>query len=264
MQSGEFIIDRLLPEFVRTACERQGITFQSFSDDWVLRLQRSSQARWVLGYKFDLNSAAASGVAQDKVAAYQVLSANNIPVLPHFLVRSVASQPLPVHELRQVFASRPVVIKPLTGTGGRGVQKCDSVAIALEQIAADPEPAWAISLYVDVAAEYRLIVLDGEVLLAYEKTKPTERDGLKLFNLGTGAVAQDITASDTIQNIALEATRTLNLRLAAVDIIKTDQAFEILEVNDGMMMENYARQSTDHRARAARIYDRIVTAMFAG
>lgn len=262
MQSGEYIVDRLLPEMVHQACQRQDIAFQSFSDDWVLRLQRADQARWVLGYKFDLNAAAASGVAQDKVAAYQVLADAGVPALKHLLVRSVASQPLPVHELRQAFGGRPVVIKPLTGTGARGVQKCDNVAIALEQIAADPEPAWAVSPHVAVTAEYRLIVMDGQVLLAYEKTRPTEREGLLLFNLGTGAVAKDVEISNTIQSIALEAMRVLNLRLAAVDIIKTGQEYTILEVNDGMMMENYARQSPAHKNRAQNIYDAIVEKMF--
>ncbi|MEO6761811.1 MAG: hypothetical protein ABI220_05625 [Candidatus Saccharimonadales bacterium] len=265
MQAGEYIVDRILPEMVKAASKRHQINCQLFSDDWVIKLSKGDKSRWILGYRFDINAAAASGLAQDKVATYQVLTDAGIPALQHVLARSVASQPMPETELTQTFGYSPVVMKPLSGTGGRGVQLQPDVRQALLAIGADAEPAWALSPYREVYSEYRLILLDGRVLLSYEKIGPTKRGGLKLFNLGLGAVARDIAPeklNPKLSQLAASAVDELGLRLAAVDVIRTDQELEILEVNDGLMMENYASQSGENKDWATDIYDEVITQMF--
>ena len=263
MQNGEYITDRLLPGMVRQACERHGVSYQALSDDWALCLEQSGAVRWVFGYKFDINLAAAASVAQDKVAAYQILAASGIRAMPHVLARSVPGDTLPVEILLQTFGNKSVVMKPLTGTGGKGVTLYADVGRAIQALATKAEPAWAISPYYDIAAEFRIVVLGGEVVAAYEKTNPVMRNGLKFFNLGMGAVARDIDPDPELRKLALSAAAAVSLNLAAVDIIRTEAGgYCILEINDGIMMENYARQSPEYEKSAIVLYDAIVTHMF--
>lgn len=267
MQSGEFVVERLLPRFVRQAAERRGIDYQAFSADWVLRLEKSEITRWVVGYKFDLNSAAASELAQDKVAMHIILKEAGIPSVQHVLVRSRPDEPLDLPRLQTIFGNLPVVLKPLGGTGGRRISKLSSVQLLPQQLASDSETAWAVSPYLELHAEYRVIVLQGKALAVYEKAEPAKRAGMRFFNLGMGARAVDITTSQTLgtlRDVALKVCRESGLQLAAVDIVRTAAGeLLVLEVNDGLMMENYARQSGAHRARAADVYDAVVAAMFA-
>jgi glutathione synthase/RimK-type ligase-like ATP-grasp enzyme len=255
----------MLPGAVREACARQGIAYNTFSDDWVLELSKGKIKKWIFGYKFDINSAAAGQLAQDKVGTYEVLAANKLPVVRHRLVRSVANQALDNASLELLFPGGDVVIKPLSGTGGRGVQRYQTVTEATDYIKNSTEPAWAISPYIDIMSETRLIVLDGVVQLAYEKQQPQVVNGLKFYNLSHGATATTLNeVPDNLKSIALRTCEALCLRLAAVDIIRTAGGEQlVLEVNDGFSMEYYTLQSFENKNRAVALYDEVVSAMFA-
>jgi glutathione synthase/RimK-type ligase-like ATP-grasp enzyme len=266
MKAGQYIVDRYLPGFVEAAAAARGVHADVMSDGWVIRLTRDLIRRWVVGYQFDLNTTAASAVAQDKVATYLALQAVGIAAVPHSLMRSLPHEPDIAVRVRGLFDGQ-LVIKPLDGTGGRGVHLAADVDQAVAFIQERDEVAWAASPWYDVVAEYRAIVLDGQVLLAYEKTDAVELNGLRFYNLGMGAVAQDIIDDDVcdgVTAIALSSCDQLGLRLAAVDVVLTASGeLLVLEVNDGIMMENYARQSPEYKNRAAVVYDAIVAAMFA-
>jgi glutathione synthase/RimK-type ligase-like ATP-grasp enzyme len=265
MKQGEYIVERLLPAFVERAAVTRGITFRSFSEDWVLRLQRDTTVRYVVGYQFDHNLSAMSAVATDKVATSTLLSAADVPVVEHILVRSTPHETIPTAALAARF-SGPFVIKPLDGSGGRGVQIVATTEEAQHVVLASGEIAWAASPLLDVAAEYRVILLDETPLVVYEKTHPVMHHGLKMFNLGMGAHATDMADShrkEQLEQLASAAARALSLRLASIDIVQLrDGSLSVLEVNDGIMMENYARQSAEYNNRAAQVYDAIVEAMF--
>lgn len=266
MQKGPYVRDRLLPKIVAAYCRRVGLGFRAFSDDWVLRLDKDGRICWIVGSKFDLNGSAAGEVAQDKVATAAALNAAGIAAVPHYLVRSLPLETIHAPELYRALGDRAVVAKPLQGTAGRDVTKFVNVEAALSMIRTSGEPAWALSPYYDLQAEYRMIMLDGKVQLAYEKTRPTLRGELKLFNLGYGAVAVDLRSDalfDELQKVALAVMQTTALRLAAVDIVRlADGRLKVLEVNDGMSMEHYAQQSRQNEARVTQIYETIIAAMF--
>lgn len=265
MQTGPYIADRLMPRVVEDYAKRTDVIFHAYSDEWVLRLTRDNVTRWIVGYKFDLNQSAAGELAQDKVATYTSLVAAGIPAVPHYLVRSLPQELIHIKELHDILDGFPVVAKPLEGTGGREVVHLDTIDQALDMIRGSGEPAWAVSPHYDLQAEYRLIMLDGNSLLTYEKTQPAWRGELKLFNLGFGAVAVDIEDGALLKELLPIAERVMQataLRLAAVDLVRLpDNSLQVLEVNDGISMEHYARQSTEYKARAARVYETITDAM---
>jgi len=264
MQNGPYIAERLMPKIIAEYCEQANIEFQSFSHEWVLRLTKGDITRWVVGYTFDVNRAAAGELARDKVAAYDALQAAGVAAAPHYLVRSLPKELIHDQELHQRLHATPVVAKPLDGTGGRDVHHFSTVDEALTMIRKSGEPAWALSPYFELQAEYRFIMLDNELLLAYEKTQPTSRGQLKLFNLGYGAVAKDISEAlmQKLLPAARQVMRAMALRLAAVDMVKlADGTYIVLEVNGGITMEHYARQSDVNKSRASDVYSKIVKAL---
>jgi glutathione synthase/RimK-type ligase-like ATP-grasp enzyme len=265
MQIGEVLQERVMPAMVRQACATLGIQCHFFSDDWVAQLKRGDKMAWIFGYKFDINASAAASLAQDKVATHIALKAARIPSVPHLLARTYGMQMASFREVMDFLpGSTSVVIKPLNGTGGRGVRYYEDARQALAVIRDDPEPAWTMSPFLELVRETRLVMLDGEVLLAYEKHDPVVHDGLKFFNLCQGAKAADIEPSPALHDIARQTCAALSLRTVAVDIVRTASGKDlVLEVNDGIMTENYARQSPANAQRAQRVYEAIIARMVA-
>lgn len=256
-QDGEVITSRYLDVLVPEIARELGADCNVFSSNWVYQLKRGTARAEIFGYKFGINGAAAAAIAGDKVATSEVLKHAGIPAIEHVLIHNYQGN------LKQYGAVQgEVVAKPLSGSGGWGVQKFANQYDAERAIAQSSRFAWAISPYYNIAREIRIVILDGEILLAYEKIKPIMRDGLRMFNLGAGAEPLDIEPHEVLANIVNDAMGALNLRLASVDIAELDNGnYYIMEVNDGIMMEHYMRQSAEHRARGKAVYTKIITAL---
>ncbi len=258
MPKGEFIKDRWMVTAIKDICLERGITLTSYSDDWLLELTKGNITQRVLGYKFPLNNSVAAQSAEDKVTGYLILSSQNIPSVPHALVRTQST----TYHAWETYDWTDVVINPLMGTSGLGVKRFSSPDKALEWINQDPQDGWAISPFVKIKQEIRLIVLDQKILLSYEKLSVTI-NGLPMFNLGLGATPKKIEASVELQELAQKTCKALGLRLAAVDVVELeDGSFTVLETNDGIMMEHFARTSPEYKEDARRVYQAIITALF--
>lgn len=259
MQTGEYITRRQMVGIVEDICARRGIKFTSLSDDWLLELTSGEKTRRILGYKFSLNDAVASSIAGDKVATHLLLERAGLPSVRHVLLRPKVTeeQKQPLREWAEI------VVKPLDGSGGYGVRRFTDVEAAVDWIESTDHPAWAASPFVDIKREIRLVLLDGEPLIAYEK-QPVVVEGLKMFNLGLGARPSDINPSSELLALAARAQAALGLRLSAVDVIESvDGEYSVLEVNSGFMMEHYIRHSDEYKEQAARAYEKIIDAVFA-
>jgi glutathione synthase/RimK-type ligase-like ATP-grasp enzyme len=258
MQTGEFITDRLLPRIVRDICVARGIRMTSFSDDWLIELEKDQQTARILGYKFSINDSVSAGIAQDKVATYELLNYHDVPAVEHRLIRTKVGDT----DWRDWSWSDGMVIKPLMGTSGHGVGVVRSTDEATDWMSARGIEAWAVSSLLDIQREIRVIMLDGRVLLAYEK-QPVVAEGLKMFNLGKGALPKNIELSREVESLAKDAIQAIGLRLAAVDIIEVSSGeLSVLEINDGFMMEHYARFSQDNRRKTQQLYEAVVAVMF--
>lgn len=86
-------------------------------------------------------------------------------------------------------------------------------------------------------------------------------------NLGKGAKSELLSEGDAGfadgRRFATAACGALGLRAASVDVFATHEAFLVLEVNAGIMMENLAAQGEKTRAIAKRIYGRILDSVMA-
>lgn len=245
-----YIAHRLLPDFVRKAASNQGIDIVSYSDDWVHVLQHGGKTRYVNGYRFDLNASAAAQNANDKAAASSLLAAADIAAMPHTLLIDDPTD-------------FPLVMKPLHGTGGRGISLIRTIDEYQEWKEKNEGAArWVFSPLESIKREIRVIMLDERPLVAYEKMNPRQiPGGILVHNLGQGAAPQMVNDKAAVQ-IATQAMSCLGLRVASVDVIVTARGYAILEVNDGIMMEYFARHSDAYRQVAQEVYTQIVSAMF--
>lgn len=256
MDDGEYISDRLIERIIPEVAEELGAECAQFSDGWVFQLRRGDSVADIFGYRFSCNNAAAASIARDKVATSVILASQGVATSNHVLVYNHQAGITRYGEV-----TGEVVAKPLHGASGHGVRRFIDQAEAERYIATTNEVAWAIAPWYDIVRETRVIVLDGEVLLAYAK-QPVVRDNLKMFNLGLGATPVDITLDDEMRELAISALQALHLRLAAVDIMElTDGTNHVLEVNDGIMMEHYMRVDDEHYQRGYEVYKKIIKAM---
>lgn len=243
---------------IRNISRELGIRFQTFSDDWVLELERAGEVHRMIGYQFDLNNAASAHIAQDKVAAYQVMISRDIPAAAHFLLRTKAGDV----QWRTVEWADGVVVKPLLGTGGHGVKLFYSEEDAKREVNESGIDAWAASPLLDAGREVRLILLDDQLLLSYQK-QPVVRDGLKFFNLSQGATPAPYDPEPKVRQLAQAAQQALGLRICAVDLLQLNNGeWIVLEINSGFMMENYARVSPENKQRTVDLYRQIVNRLF--
>lgn len=84
-------------------------------------------------------------------------------------------------------------------------------------------------------------------------------------NLGQGAspdVIEDPELKATLSELALKAALVLNAKFASVDIIRTEGDYRVLEVNSGIMMENFAAKNESNYAVAKSIYRQALESLF--
>lgn len=172
---------RVLVEVITMVARERGIACSCHCHDWVIVLEQGERRRQIFGYNFDLNPAAAARIANDKAATSILLSEAGLPSVEHLL--------FPHPELfqyvggegnwREMLAAfdrfgQRAVLKPNEGTGGHGVTRVMSLR-ELEVAAHalfESHRVIALSPLIEIEREQRLIMLDGQCLLAYEKLRP--------------------------------------------------------------------------------------------
>ena len=135
-----------------------------------------------------------------------------------------------------------VVVKPNEGTSGRLVFKVTSEAElddAAREIFAS-HLSLAISPYVEIAEEVRVVLIDDAPLAVYAK----QRGADWRHNLDLGArpvLLPPGAARDACVALAIRAAQAIGIRFASVDIVRVADEWKVLEINSGVMMETLGR-----------------------
>jgi glutathione synthase/RimK-type ligase-like ATP-grasp enzyme len=173
--------ERVLVSLVKEIAAEQAINLTSFSQDWILRLEKDAAARHIFGYNFEINSAAAQLLAGDKSAIADLMAHAGIACVEHklFLHPKLASYVSargnwPAMHAYAEKVGYPLVVKPNTGTGGEDVTRVDTAAELEQTVMAlfQTHRAICLSPFLEIEQEYRAIVLDGECELLYAKRRP--------------------------------------------------------------------------------------------
>jgi glutathione synthase/RimK-type ligase-like ATP-grasp enzyme len=178
MSSGE----RVFVTAVRNYGAGRGIEVDVRSDGWLIAMRRGSQRRFTFGYDLGLNSAVAHRIANDKAATSDVLGICGVAYIPHtaFLSPKMYKYITPSGawtEMLALLKANPdgVVVKPNEGTGGISVFRVRSepeLEVAAHEIFST-EKSLAISPYVDIEDEVRVILLDDRPIVVFSKNRPS-------------------------------------------------------------------------------------------
>ncbi len=171
---------RIMVKIIREICTEQGILCESFSYDWILRLSKGQKVVHVYGYQFENNSAAAQLICTDKCATSELLLSKGIPAVRHhffihpddlFYIGSSGNWQRMLDLLKKY---EKIVVKPNEGTGGMDVYRAATPS-QLETAAArifSRYKSLAISPFLNIEQEYRVILLGQETKLIYSKQVP--------------------------------------------------------------------------------------------
>ncbi len=162
--------------------------------------------------------------------------------------------------------------------------------------------AISICPFYNILAEYRNFFLDGKCYLTYSKerkyiigdgvstledlissvecdrtyfgedeliTVPLEGEKVEIsfkHNLSNGSkpkILEDCELKSNIQDLAIKAAKTINIRFATVDIIVTDkEELLVLEINSGVCMNKFAEYIENGIDISKSIYSKAINLMF--
>lgn len=236
---------RIFVDAIVKYCAAHGIACEVKSQGWLIVMERGKARRFAFGYDIGLNSAMGHRLANDKSATAEVLEFSDVACIPHtmFLSPKLGKHIAPDgtrDAMLALLAKHPdgIVVKPNEGTSGRFVFRTNSEA-ELDHAAGEvfaSHPSLAISPYVEIEQEVRVILLDDDPLVVYRK----ERVSDWRHNLDFGArpiLLQPGEVRNACVVIAVRAARAIAIRFAAVDVVRVAGEWKVLEINSGVMME---------------------------
>jgi glutathione synthase/RimK-type ligase-like ATP-grasp enzyme len=173
---------RVFVTAVQKYCAEHGIAVETRSQGWLMVMQKGPRRHLTYGYDLGLNSAVTHRIANDKAATAELLAMNGIACVPHAFFPSPAlSDYVPVAGTWQAMlghlAQNPdgIVVKPNEGTSGRLVFRVLDRP-ALERAASEIFSLnlnLAISPYLEIRNEVRVILVDDLPVIVYGKSRPS-------------------------------------------------------------------------------------------
>lgn len=298
--------ERKIVTFIKEICRERGISFRSYSYDFIMELSYGGKRMLIYGYKLPMGDAGGERLADDKSALYEYLTAKGVPCVPHFLFMSETERHyIGAHDDRARLSALlkqngALVLKPNNGTGGDDVYLATNESELFQKSALilSKNRTMAVSPYLDIKNEYRVIIAGGEAVAVYMKKRPTVTgDGKSALieligdknididprldlngipkpgetvtisfkhNLGRGASPVILENGEKRTKITLLATcaaREAGLSYLSADIVETDK-LAVLELNSGLMLEGFAAASEEGARISKAVYDSAVSTFF--
>ena len=174
--------ERAFTRAVKTYCASHGIEVELKADGWLIAMKQGASRRFAFGYDLGLNSAVAHRIANDKAATADVLEICGIAHVPHtaFLSPRMYKYITPSGAwtaMLELLRQNPqgIVVKPNEGTGGIAVFKVGTepeLEVAANEIFSS-EKSLAISPYLDIEDEIRIVLIDDRPIVALSKSRPS-------------------------------------------------------------------------------------------
>ncbi|MCE0724810.1 MULTISPECIES: 30S ribosomal protein S6--L-glutamate ligase [Legionella] len=183
---------------------------------------------------YPLNESLAIARSRDKFRSLQLLARKGIP-MP---LTSFAQSPDDTEDLVRMVGGAPLVIKLLEGTQGKGVILADSHQSAVSIINAFKEMHANILVQEFIeeskGVDIRCFVVGEKVVAA---VKRQAKDGEFRANVHQGGKALKVKLSPQERSIAVSAAKTMGLKVAGVDLIRSNHGPLVLEINSSPGLE---------------------------
>ena len=193
-------MENTIKKMFREICDELGIKCSLLSKDWIFMLEKDGVTRFLAGYKSGLNDHALGMVLDDKYALFDVLKEKRLPVAEYRIVygnENKEDYAIGCNNFEYVSDyfyknNQDIVLKPNDGTCGRDVYRVRDINTLKDLYYKLTSKYFSINMgpYYNIVNEYRFIVYNGKVRIAYKKEKPvvygdgksTIRDLLIKFN----------------------------------------------------------------------------------
>lgn len=157
-------------KIIKQICQEKNIQYEELSDDWIIKLKKDNKNKFLVGYKFDLNTQATAEICNDKFALYAVLDSEGIPVIKYNILFRNEEDKLKKYldEYNQ-----NVVLKPNNGTCGNKVLHICDYNTLKEEYNILMSKCYSVDIcpFYEIESEYRVIYLPNKQHI-YKKVRP--------------------------------------------------------------------------------------------
>jgi len=175
-----------------------------------------------------LNSSEAITASRDKLKSLQILAQAGI----NMPVTGYASHTMDIEGVIEKVGSVPLVMKLLQGTQGQGIvlaetrKAAESVMSAFRQLEADI----LVQEFIKESSgtDIRALVVGNRVVAAMRRIAP---EGEFRSNVHRGGKAEHVKLNPEEEKMAVVAAQVLGLRVAGVDLMRSNRGPLVLEVN---------------------------------
>lgn len=197
---------------------------------------------------YALNESIAIARSRDKFRSLQLLARKGI-AMP---LTGFAQSPDNTEDLIRMVGGAPLVIKLLEGTQGKGVIFADSHQSAVSIINAFKEMHANILVqeYIQESrgTDIRCFVIGDKVVAAMKRQA---KEGEFRANVHQGGKALKVKLSTQERAIAIAAAKTMGLKVAGVDLVRSNHGPLVLEINSSPGLEGI--ENTTHINIAGKI-----------
>ena len=175
-----------------------------------------------------INRAKPIAAARHKFHSLRILAQHDLPIPPSLTVGSSEFLENAVAKM----GDYPFVLKPFHGTHGRGVMLVDtptSLTSAVDALC-DFHHDYVIQPFIKEAGgvDIRVLVVGGEAIAVMKRSAPP---GEFRANIHKGGAGEMVALPEEYINIAIKAAAALELEIAGVDLLETNEGPVVLEVN---------------------------------
>ena len=257
--------DKVFNKIIHELAKENGYSVTRILDG-VYEFKKGSKKVYIKGKNFGLNNALSTALAKNKAQTYEILRRNNIKAVPHYELY----QPLEYaifgdqekrnkKRITSIIKKEglPLVLKPAEGMHSRDVSLVYNKR-QINKLLRDLflyEKTLVLAPFRDIKHEYRCIVFGSKVELVYDKVRPVRVKKKKLvFGLKSAIVPKTDKAYKRLEPLAKKAAKALGLEFASVDIIESEQGFEILEINSNVCIGHFGNKSKENYKLVKAIY----------
>ena len=198
----------------------------------VFPLARQLEAMGSLNY----NPIEAKQIAMSKIATYQVLAKEGLPIVKTIVFRKNMDE-----ELLKKQIGLPMIIKPDDGFGGEGVeliQTEEELKSALSRIK-ESDARFLVQKYVasSKGRDVRVLTIGFEAVFAAQR-KASDPNEFR-SNLHMGGTSEEYPLTDEMKDICGRASKAIGLRMAGIDLLFGENGFVIGEVNSSAGFDSW-------------------------
>lgn len=183
---------------------------------------------------YTINTSASVAQSRDKLFSLQLMLKNGVSIP----TSGFANSPMDTNDLIDMVGGAPLIVKLLEGSQGRGVvlaetkKAAESVINAFKTLNAN----LLVQQFIREAdgKDLRCFVIDGKVVASIERAAAP---GEFRANIHQGGSASIVKITPKERALAIKAAKTLGLKVAGVDIIRSQNGPLLLEVNSSPGLE---------------------------